>query len=226
MVTISGTDGWRTAHPGAMIGLLELDGVDNTLPGPLLDREKREAEARLRREYAGFSRQDFLSLPVIGAYARYYRRFDKTYHVLLQVESVVLKGKDLPAVSPLVDANFLAEVNTGVLAAGHDVDRLHEPVVIDVSQEGDRMTLMNGEARTVRAGDMVMRDAQGVSCSILYGQDNRSPITRETRHVLYVSYVPAGVPEQAVETHLRLIEQYLRLSVPEAHLEQCRVLKA
>jgi len=93
MLPISTTDEWRAAHRGAVIGLLELSGLDNTLPSPKLDERKRETEARLREKYRGYSRQDFLTLPVMAAYDRYYKKFTKTYHVLQQVESIALKGK-------------------------------------------------------------------------------------------------------------------------------------
>src|SRR4030095_4146858 len=90
--------------------------------GGLVDR-KRETEARLRDRYRGPTRLDFTSLPVVAAYARYYKRFNKPEHVQLQLESIVLKGKSLPSVSPLVDANFAAEVDTLVLTAGHDATK-------------------------------------------------------------------------------------------------------
>lgn len=226
MIQITGTDEWRAAHPGAAIGLLEITGVENRLPGARLNQRKREVETRLRTSYAGYNRRQFLALPVMAAYDRYYRRFDKTYHLLLQVESIVLRGKNLPDVSPLVDANFTAEVETLVLTAGHDVEKLIQPALIDVSRAGDLLTGMNGETRPIRAGDMVMHDAAGISCTILYGQDNRSPITPATKHVLYVSYAPPGVPPEAVAAQLRLIEEYVRLFSPQARVEQNRLLTA
>jgi len=226
MIEIKTSAEWSASHPGALIGLLELDGAENTTASPLLDRHKRETEARLRTDCSGFSRKDFLANPVMAAYQQYYRHFDKTSHVLLQVESIVLKGKNLPDVSPLVDANFTAEVNTFVLTAGHDAARLVEPVWIDVSRDGEGIASMSGETRPIRAGDMVMRDRQGISCSILYGQDNRSPITPETRHVLYVAYAPPGVPAEAVEAQLRQIEQNVRLFSPQTRVEQFRLLAA
>lgn len=226
MIEITGSAEWRAAHPGAMIGLLELSGVENTLPCQQLDQAKRETETRLRAAYAGCTRKDFLALPVMSAYAGYYKRFEKTYHVLLQLESIVLKGKSLPAVSPLVDANFAAEVETLVLTAGHDAGKLVAPVWIDATRSGDQMTQMNGVDKLLPAGDMVMRDQHGVCCTILYGQDNLSPITAGTKHVLYVSYVPQGVPAELVEEHLQRMEQYVRLFSPDALLEQRRLLRA
>ncbi len=226
MIPITATPEWRAAHPGAAIGLLEISGAENTVPSPALNQRKREVEARLRSAYAASTRQDLLALPVMAAYEQYYRRFNKTYHVQLQLESIAWKGKSLPDVSPLVDANFTAEVDTWVLTAGHDADRLAEPVWIDVSRAEDEMTLMNGTTRLIRAGDMLMRDARGVCCSILYGQDNRSPITPQTRRALYVAYAPAGVPPAQVELQLMSIAHNVRLFAPAAQVEQSRLLLA
>lgn len=226
MLLISVTDEWRTTHPGAVIGLLDLSGVENTHLSLQLNDRKRETEALLRARYRGFSRQDFLSLPVMLAYQRYYKRFNKTYHVQLQVESIVLKGKNLPDISPLVDSYFTAEVETFVLTAGHDVAKLQGPILIDVSREGDRITQMNGVSRVIRAGDMIMRDANGVSCSIIYGQDNRSPISPETSRVLYVAYAPTGVPAETVDVQLGKIEANTRLFSPMAITEQHRLFSA
>jgi DNA/RNA-binding domain of Phe-tRNA-synthetase-like protein len=227
MLSISASDEWRTAHPGAVIGLLELSGAENNArPSPMLDEQKREVEARLRERCKGFTRQDFLSLPVMSSYNRYYKRFSKTYHVLLQVESIVLKGKNLPDVCPLVDANFTAEVETLILTAGHDAAKLHGPILMDVSREGDHFIQMNGTSKAIPAGDMIMRDADDISCSIIYGQDNRSPISSETSHVLYVAYAPAGVPAEAVEAHLRKVEENIRLFSPTVIVELHQLLSA
>jgi DNA/RNA-binding domain of Phe-tRNA-synthetase-like protein len=224
MLVISATEQWRTAHPGATIGLLELSGLENTSPSSRLSERKREIEADLRERYKGFTRQDFLALPVMAEYDRYYTRFNKTYHVQLQLESIVLKGKRLPDVSPAVDANFMAELQTLILTAGHDSQKLRGPIVIDVSREGEQMTQMNGLSKAIRAGDMIMRDADGICCSIIYGQDARSPISPETSRVLYVAYAPAGVAADAVERQLRGIEENLRLFSADVVVEQHRLL--
>ena len=223
---ISGTSEWRTAHRGAVIGLLELSSVDNTHQSLPLNDRKRETETRLSERYRGFARSDFLELPVMAAYARYYKRFGKTYHVLLQIESIVQKGKRLPKVSALVDANFIAEMDTLVLTAGHDVGKLQGSICIDVAQDGDGLTQMTGTAKAIPAGDMIMRDGQGVCCSIIYGQDNRSPISAETSHVLFVAYAPVGVPADTVEAHLLLVEGHVRSVSPRAVLEQRHLLLA
>ena len=226
MLTITATDAWKEAHSGGKIGLLEISGVDNNAPSPALQEKKRAVEGRLREKFSKFSRNDFLELPVMAAYHRYYRKFGYTYHVLLQLESVVFKGKSLPNVSSLVDANFAAELETLILTAGHDVIQLEAPVVIDVARAGDEIIQMGGQQKEVPVGDMLMRDAQGVACTILRGQDNCSPISKNTTNALYVAYAPDGVTEEQVQAQLDMLENYVRVFAPNCKVEQNRTICA
>ena len=224
MIALETTEAWKTAYPDALIGVLEIAHVDNATPAPALDAEKRRIEKSLRAKHADQTRAQLIAAPVLGDYVRYYKRFEKTYHVLLQLESLVLKGKALPTVTPLVDANFAAELETLVLTAGHDAAKLQPPLFIDVSRAGDTMVQMNGAIRSIPAGDMVMRDAGGMSCSILYGQDNRSAIAASSTHALYVAYAPPGVPHAAIRRQLEGILAYVRICTPACTLEQMRVI--
>jgi DNA/RNA-binding domain of Phe-tRNA-synthetase-like protein len=217
MQQIFATLAWHT-------GLLEVSGVVQPATSAELNKRKREVEARLRERYQGGTRKDIASHPVMSAYIRYYKRFNKTYHVLLQAESIALKDKNLPDMCSLVDSAFISEMETFVLTAGHDVDRLQPPILIDVSHEEDQMVQMDGVVKVIRAGDMIMRNAEGISCSILYGQCKRSPITAQTSHVLYVAYAPSGVPKETVLAHLQGIEANIRLFSPTAIVEQVSFL--
>lgn len=226
MFEVQASERWQTGFPGAQAGLLLISGANNTARETSLEAYKRALASSLRAKYGRLSRAELLELPVLQAYKTYYRRFDKTYHVQLQLESVVFKGKSLPAVNPLVDAVFAAELETLILTAGHDADRLVEPVCIDASRGDESYPGFNGEQRTPKPGDMLMRDGQGVVCTILYGQDRRTPITAQTRRALYVAYVPAGIEPALVEAHLDRIEANVRLFAPMVEVEYRQVLRA
>jgi len=58
-----------------------------------------------------------------------------------------------------------------------------------------------------------------VVCSIIYGQDNVSPISSATTHVLYVCYAPAGVPPETVDAQLQKIEENVRMFSPAARVD-------
>lgn len=220
------THHWHETFPGAHVGVLLVGNVDNKARVTPLDDRKREVETHLRDLYADLTRAELLELPSLKAYHNFYRAFGNTYHVQLQLESVVHKGKSLPNVSPLVDANFVAELQTLVLTAGHDADRLYGPLTVDAAQGGETFVRLSGAKKTLRPGDMMMTDSRGVVCTVLYGQDDRTPISPDTRRALYVAYAPAGVLVGAVEEQLRAIRDNLRLFAPEAELEQLEVYAA
>lgn len=226
MIDIQVADRWRADHPGAHLGILLVGQVDNTQPSAALDAHKAALTADLRARYAGWSRADLLTLPALQIYRQYYKKFKKTYHVQLQLESVVQRGRDLSSVNPLVDAAFAAELDTLILTASHDADRLEPPLRIDSLGDGESFVAMGGQEQPLKAGDMAMRDAAGVICTIIYGQDGRSPITPATRRALYVAYVPAGIEETAVTHHLQTIERNIRLFAPTAVTELRQVYTA
>jgi DNA/RNA-binding domain of Phe-tRNA-synthetase-like protein len=185
--------------------------VDNTQTAAALEDHKRQLEANLRQQYAGMTRADLLTLPELAAYKHYYRQFNKTYHVQLQLESVLHKGKSLPQVNPLVDACFTAELETHLLTASHDLDKLAAPITVDASTGEEELVQMNGQARPIRANDMMMRDGQSVVCTIIYGQDQRTAVTQATRRVLYVTYAPAGISAEKVARHQDILLRTVRL---------------
>ena len=214
------------ALPGSHVGFLEVSGVDNTRRPTKLDDEKRSIEQRLRQRYAGFVRRDFLALPVMAAYDRFYNRFDKTSHVLLQLESVVFKGRGLPHMPGLVSSMFMVELKNQLLTAGHDADAVREPVTLGIAAGDEAYTLLNGQAQTLKAGDMYMRDAEGVISSIIYGPDGRTRIAERTCNPFYVVYAPPGIPTPALEKHFDDLLGYIRLFAPEANEAQRVIFEA
>src|SRR5215213_7027913 len=184
MLQIDVTDRWHTTFPAAHVGILVVGNVDNTPRSSALDQRKQAIEAQLRQTFAGSSRAELLELAALQTYRTYYKKCDKTYHVQLQLESIVHNGKSLPNVSPLVDANFAAELATLVLTAGHDADLLQAPVTIDATHGGETFTQINGSVRSLKPLDMMMSDSKGIICTIIYGQDARTPISPNTRRAL------------------------------------------
>lgn len=150
------------------------------------------------------------------AYRAYYKRFKKTYHVQLQLESIILKGKSIPRVASLVEAMFMAELEDLLLTAGHDLEVLEMPVGVDVARGGERYVRINGQEQELKAGDMMIADGQGVISSVLYGPDLRTRILPKTQKVLFTTYAPPGIDEQAVWEHLRQLESNVRLVAPQA----------
>jgi DNA/RNA-binding domain of Phe-tRNA-synthetase-like protein len=205
---------WRAAHPGACVGLLAVDKVANPESDARLEAAKRELESLLRERYR--TREDITALGHIQAYRDYYRQYGKTYFVLLQIESVAVKGKPFPRGAALVEAMFMAEVKNGLLTAGHDMAALAPPLVLDVAAAGEGYTGISGREQSTVAGDMLMRDREGIISSVVFGPDHRTRITAATASSLFVVYAPPGVGQDLVEKHLEDILANVRLFSPQA----------
>ncbi|HAL47326.1 MAG: hypothetical protein CL694_00895 [Chloroflexi bacterium] len=223
-VVLTATDAWRKAFPGASIGVLAMRGVSNPRSHPDLDARMTDVEADLRRRFSDGGRPAIRALETVQAYTAYYRKFKKTYHVQLQLESVAVKGRSVPRPSALVSAMFAAELQNQLLTAGHDLASVRDPVVVDVATGEETYTMLNGKAQTLTAGDMFIADAAGVMSSIIYGPDDRTPISRDTRDVLFTIYGPNGISADQISGHLDQIREYVTLASPEAEVEIMDIL--
>jgi DNA/RNA-binding domain of Phe-tRNA-synthetase-like protein len=220
------SEAWKAAYPDAHAGVLVMRGVQNPAQHAALESRKQALEEQLRARFAGQDRAAIEALLPIQAYNAYYRRFKKTYHVQAQLESIAFKGKAIPSVAGLVEAMFMAEVKNQLLTAGHDLDRLHLPLTLDVATGSEQYTLLRGQEQALKAGDMLIADRDGVISSIVYGPDQRTPIAPATRNVLFTVYAPPGITEQAVESHLQDIRDNVLLVSPEAQVQMLQVFGA
>jgi len=188
-----------------------------------LEKRKAELEEQLRSKFAGQDRAAIASHPVLKVYGEYYKRFKKTYHVQLQLESIVLKGKSISSVASLVECMFMAEIRNMLLTAGHDLDKLQLPLTLDVTQGTESYTLMRGEEQIIKAGDMTISDRTGIISNIIYGPDQRTQITESTQNVIFTVYAPAGIDEELIMRHLRDMRDYVLVIAPDAEVELMQV---
>ena len=191
-----------------------------------LNQKKELVEKKLRALYMGYDRSQFEALPAMQAYQTYYKLYKKTYHVLLQFESLVLKGKSIPTGAALVEAMFMAEVENMLLTAGHDLDSLKLPVQVKAASGSEIYTLMNGQQQVLKSGDMYITDGLGIISSIIYGPDNRTQIKADTQSVLFTVYGPPGIKPGMVMHHLETIRDNVLVVSPDARVELLQVFGA
>jgi DNA/RNA-binding domain of Phe-tRNA-synthetase-like protein len=217
---------WCESYPKACIGVLGLRGVKNPEHSPALDARKVDLETDLRTQYDGMERAALRANPTLAAYAAYYKAFKKTYHVQLQLESIVFKGTSIPKVAALVEAMFMAELKNLLLTAGHDLDAVNGTPTVEVASGDESYIRLNGIEQTLKAGDMYIHDKVGVLSSILYGPDQRTRITPKTTRALFTVYGPPGIGAGQMRSHLDDICANARVVAPDAQIEALEVLSA
>lgn len=202
------TDAWRAAYPGAHAAVMVVHGVVNPEVNPALESEKRALETRLRERWAGGTRADVRRSGDIPAYVEHYKRFGQQYHVAMQLESIALKGKTIPARAALAETLFMAELETGLLAAIHDLDALRLPITVDVATGDERFLRRDGVEDTCKSGDMLMRDADGaLLTSVIQGPTTAAPVMETTTAAVFCVYAPAGIALESVRGFFASVER-------------------
>ncbi|CAG1015487.1 hypothetical protein ANAEL_05280 [Anaerolineales bacterium] len=220
------SDAWKAAYPQAHVGVLVMRDVVNPPQHVELEARKQHLQDELHNKFVGQDRNAIAALSSIQAYNAYYKSFKKSYHVQLQLESIVFKGKSLPSVAALVEAMFMAEIKNLLLTAGHDLDTLQLPVTLDVATGQEQYILLRGTEQVTKAGDMFMVDGAGIISSVIYGPDQRTQITEKTRNAMFAVYAPDGISAEVVHQHLEDIRENVLVVSPEAKTELLEVFGA
>lgn len=212
MLTV--TNDWKQTYPGAHFGMLVMRDVSNPTLHAGLDRVKAELESELRARFK--DRSELKLLEPVRAYQTYYKKFDKTFHILQQLDSLIFKGKPIPSVAGLVESMFIEELRNALLTAGHDLESVEVPVTLDVARGDEKYIRINGKDQIVKSRDMVLKDSRGIISSVLYGPDQRTSIRPSTTDVLFTVYSVPGIAEKKVVEHLQGIEANVKMIAPRA----------
>jgi DNA/RNA-binding domain of Phe-tRNA-synthetase-like protein len=223
---LSVNNAFQSTYPSAHIGILIMRDVQTIAIHPELEACKRKMEVDLRSRFADKAVQVLEDTPPLPAYAAYYKRFDKTYHVLGQLKSIIYKDKSIPSVASLVESMFIAELKNGLLTAGHDLDKVEGAISINVANGDEHYTVMRGVDQQLKPGDMYIADSQGILSAIIYGPDQRTQITLDTKNVLFTIYAPEGIVSSEVENQLNEIRDLVLLVTPEAKVETLQIIGA
>jgi len=223
---LSATTKWKETYPGAVVGVLAMRRVANPENSPPLDARKEDLETRLRSQYPSHTRSELKSLPSLRPYAEYYKRFGKTYHVQLQLESILFKGRAIPRLAALVEAMFMAELSSLILTAGHDLDSVSGQIGVDVAAGGESFVALSGQEQALKPSDMFIRDDEGILSCVVYGPAHRARIDPATTRVLFTAYAPPGIGVEKVEGHLSDLKANVLTITPDAEVETLEAMVA
>ncbi|MCF0141620.1 MAG: hypothetical protein HUJ78_06405 [Mogibacterium sp.] len=152
-------------------------------------------------------------------YYKYYKKFKKTYPVILQYESFAFKGRPFPRNNPVVEAPFLAEVVTKVLSGCHDIDKTSGDVVFYSPTEKEDFMGLRGEVIHTYPNDVAARDDDGIIKSLIAGADDRTAGSDESRNVFYPFFGTPGQDTSELESAAKVLEKYVKTLAPAAKCE-------
>ena len=203
-------------NPRASVGILVLENVTIQPKASNLGDAKREIINGLRKQFP--DQNSLKEHQVIQAYSRYYKKFDKSYHVLGQLRSMIFEDRPLPFISPLIEAIFAAELKNMLLTAFHDLDTLIFPLKIGISSGDETYITLAGEEKRLKPADMMISDQRGIISSVIYGPDKQTRVTPSTSRVLVAVYAPEGINREKIISHFEDLEKLVRLVSPSCRM--------
>jgi len=210
------TPDFSKIFPAATVGILVLDNITYQNESSKLNALKGEIISSLHKQFPGLD--SLKAHPVIQAYSRYYKKFNKSYHVLGQLRSVIFEDRPLTSASPLVEAIFTAELKNMLLTAFHDLETISLPLKISISSGEETYITLNGDEKRLKIRDMMVSDREGVISSVIYGPDKRTQVTRSTSSILIVVYAPDGISRESINSHFDDIKKMIRSVSPGCKL--------
>src|SRR5258706_16120906 len=97
------TSAWKSAFPGAHVGVLVMRNASSHANHIELEKQKRNWKNASASNLPGRIVPPLRVILFLQIYSEYYKRFKKTYHVQPQLEAIVLKGNSIPTVAALVE---------------------------------------------------------------------------------------------------------------------------
>jgi len=171
--------------------------------------------ALLKKKHTNYDRK-----AVFGEnpYVKFFKKFKKTYPVMLQFESVCFKDRPFPDFNPISEIAFLAEITTFVLSGAHDIDCISGDVQLYIANEKEDFEGMHGTLHTY-PNDFCARDNKGIIFSLIAGTDNRTCAKQDSSYVLYPVFGTPDIPLEAIEKGIDTICRYVKVLAPEAEIE-------
>ncbi len=210
------SDDLKIAYPNAKFGILIMKDVKSLESHSDFVKIKAVIKENLLSQYQNYDRKEFVKSEPVCFYKSYYKKFKKTYPVLLQLESIVVKSNPLPNTSTLVESMFIAELKNTLLTAAHDFDKIQLPLKLSLSQGTESFIGISGKEQFATENDMILSDESGIISSILNGPDYNTQITSSTKNVIFYVYAPIGIKDDTIINHLNDIIGYVSIFSPDA----------
>jgi len=172
--------------------------------------------ADLKSRYTDYDRKKTFSE---NPYFRFFKKFKKTFPIVFQFESLVIKGYPFPDYSPVIQVPFLVEVTKQVLSGTHDIEHIEGDVELYISKEKTPFPGLQGKDFHTYPGDYCGRDDAGIIFSEIAGPDERTCGRDDSRHVFYPIFGTPGMPAEKIQEGLDEITRVVRVLAPTAEIE-------
>ena len=143
----------------------------------------------------------------IGLYDQFFREWGFPCPLPGHLKRAVEMG--FPIVNLYIDAHIIAEMCQGILMAIQDLDRFRGAWTLDLAREGETFQGVSGRIVICKDGEIVLRDEEGIVCSLFQGPDAKTKVDSGSKNVVVYVFTAPGVEENPVSDGLQLVLEIL-----------------
>jgi DNA/RNA-binding domain of Phe-tRNA-synthetase-like protein len=114
-----------------------------------------------------------------------------------------------PIVNLYIDTHLIAEMVHGILMAIQDLERFHGQWKLDLAREGETFQGVSGKAIRCKEEEIVLRDEEGMVCSLFQGPDFRTRVEPASKDIVVYVFTAPGIQEEQVSGGLQLALEIL-----------------
>jgi lysyl-tRNA synthetase class 1 len=205
-------------HPALRIGVLVIDGLDNSGKHEEIPKLLRAEEAAFRQKYFG---KDLSSINGIKSWREAYSSFGaKPKDYKSSIESLakrVLKGDQLPSINPLVDLYNYISIKYVLPAGADDLSKVKGKIMLKHAKGEEQFFKIGSQQNEPpEKGEIVYADNEGILCRRWNWREcDRTKLTEHTKKAaVYIESLNQDDSlEEAVTELASILEKYCKAKV-------------
>jgi len=201
-INLTITDAYRRRFPDLSFGIGTIQNCIYFEKSEAFKLYKRELLRKMRRR-ANLAQ----ILERINLYDQFFQEWGYPCPLMGHLKRTVEMG--FPIFNLYIDTHIIAEMCHGILMAIQDLDRFQGKWRLDLAKESETFQGVSGKSIRCKEEEIVLRDEEGVVCSLFQGPDFRTRIETSSKNIVVYVYTAPGIKEDHVSNGIQLALELL-----------------
>jgi len=201
-VSLSITDAYRLRFPTLSFGIGTIQDCTYFEKSDSFKLYKRELLRKMRRRTNLVQTEERINL-----YDQFFKGWGYPCPLPGHFKRTIEMG--FPIVNLFIDTHIIAEMCHGILMAIQDLDRFQGNWRLDLSNEGETFQGVSGRMLYCKEDEIVLRDEEGIVCSLFQGPDFRTKIDTSSKNIVVYVFTAPGIEEEQVSNGIQLAIEIL-----------------
>jgi DNA/RNA-binding domain of Phe-tRNA-synthetase-like protein len=202
MVSLTITDAYRQRFPDLVFGIGTTQSCTYFEKSESFKLFKRELLRKMRRRANLAQIEERIDL-----YDQFFKEWGYPCPLPGHFKRTVEMG--FPIVNLYIDTHLIAEMYHGILMAIQDLDRFQGEWKLDLAHEGETFQGVSGGTIRCKEDEIVLRDGEGIVCSLFQGPDFRTRVEPASKHIAVYVFTAPGIQEEQVSNGVQLALEIL-----------------